>query len=681
MLERSERASGAGLGGGEPAPRSSQRLAFAGPRDLSRRERERGPGDLARPLRRRQLPRLVQRLSALERVARVLEGFASQLFGPRFVRQRSQSLTHHLRRRPAGPIAAERSIRIRSVVLLCEGDARPLDPEEKRAQHHQNRHRTTHSPRTQTHEQRVGKGAWPAVVLSGERGAVVPSPPVLERAALHQTRFRTPGVSPDARGVVLGQRGVVLFPSLDRLVAFLRAYGDEGSLDELLPSLEIRRLVTSLKTREIMLSVQAESSYRMDRIAGVAKLAGGLVFTGTSRHFVKYRDPASPLGYDVAELLDEAADLVLYHDSFQQAYAYEREISFRDLVLKLTPHRVPPGGDPIPDRLFATAEVGIGGALVGYLFRWRVTARAALAEWPSQSAFSDAPRRLYVFDIAGAPARVVALMQAIPGVHVFAPLGETFAVELGFRHPISLESCASLFDKGKLYLFRGDGEVELVDPLPPFAPVRSLVRTDLSLEKGKKAGPATPKDVDLSMSLPLRLAPSSEPWRNVVSAVIPGDQREWLSRLLYALPPNTLAALRMAIGEDRIYLIDRSGIEGVPLGVYYCEVAERIYVPAGLTLVPAVASAVLEELVRDRGDGHVYFEPGRSTPIVIPATAFGPISRRALREVGAAPVSADRPDNTEPPLPLLQYDDARRFPLWGVPGKKLPDAEAEEEEG
>ena len=66
--------------------------------------------------------------------------------------------------------------------------------------------------------------------------------------------------------------------------------------------LVIRRLVTPLKTREIMLQVQAESSYRMDRIAGVAKLAGGLVFTGTSRHFVKYRDAASPLGYDVLEL-------------------------------------------------------------------------------------------------------------------------------------------------------------------------------------------------------------------------------------------------------------------------------------------------------------------------------------------------------------------------------------------
>jgi hypothetical protein len=320
---------------------------------------------------------------------------------------------------------------------------------------------------------------------------------------------------------------------------------------------------------------------------------------------------------------------------------------------------------------------------VSYLFRWRVDGRAALAEWPSTSAFEDRPRRLYVFDLRDVPPRVVGLMRAIPGVHVFEPLGETFAVELGYRHPISLESCATLFDKGTLHLFRGDGHVELVTPTPPFAPVRSLVRTDLSLDERSGVVAGGPERADLSMSLPLRLAPSTEPWRNIVSAVVPASQREWLSRLLYALPPNTLAALRIAIGADRIFLLDRSGIEGVPLGVYYSEVAERIYVPAGLSLVPAVASSVLLELVRERGDGHVYFEAGRSTPIVVPASAFGPVSRRALRDVAATPVSADRPDNTEPPLPLLQYGEARRFPLWGVPGKKTepsaPSREGEDE--
>lgn len=495
---------------------------------------------------------------------------------------------------------------------------------------------------------------------------------MLERAALHQTRFRTPGVTPDARGVVLGQKGAVLFPSLDRLVAFLRAYGEEGSLDELLPTLSIRRVVTPLRTREILLTCGSESSYRLDRIASVAKLAGGLVFTGTSRHFVKYRDAASPLGYDVEELLDEQADVVLYHDSFQQAYAHEREIPFRDLVMKLEPIRVPPSERHTPTRLYVTAEVGIGGALVGYLFRWQVRARAAFAEWPSESAFEDTTRRLYVFDVEEAPPRIVDLMTHLPGVHVFEPLGASFAVELGFRHPIALESCQSIFDDEALTLFQGDGDVVIVDPAPPFAPVRSLVRNDLTLEHAGTIKQGKAKEGDMSFELPLRLDTSMAPWRAVVASVVPAAQRPWLARMLYALPPRTLSTLRMAIANDCVYLLDRGGIEGVPLGTFYSEVAERIYVPSGMTLVPAVAPQVLQDLVSDRQGGHVFFEPETSAPRVVPASAFGPVSRQVLREVAAMTVHADAPDRHDPPLPLMQYGDARRFPLWGVPGKDLP---------
>src|SRR5690606_13473596 len=140
-------------------------------------------------------------------------------------------------------------------------------------------------------------------------------------------------------------------------------------------------------------------------------------------------------------------------------------------------------------------------ALVGYLFRWQVRARAALAEWPGDSAFDDTTRRLYVFDVEEAPPRIVALMAALPGVHVFEPLGTSFAVELGFRHPIALESCQSIFDDDALTLFRGDGQVVLVDPAPPFAPVRSLVRNELTLEAVDPVKKGKPGSAELGFEL------------------------------------------------------------------------------------------------------------------------------------------------------------------------------------
>jgi hypothetical protein len=503
----------------------------------------------------------------------------------------------------------------------------------------------------------------------------------LEPAALHQTRFRTPGVTPDSRGVVVGQKGLCLFPSLDRAVAFFRAYAEEGSLDELLPTLNIERVISSLKTREVLVSMAAESSYRMDRVAQVARLAGGDVFTGTQRHFVRYRDARSPLGYDIVEIVDAKADVVLYAEAYRQAYNVERQVPFGELILKLQPY-VAPVGDKHPlSRIWVTAETGIGNALVGYLFRWRVKAKVALAEWPPESAFDEGVKRLHVFDVDDPPARVVKLLRSLPGVHVFEPVAGNVGVEVGFKHPVALESCQGVFAKNGLTLFMGKNtggsQVTIVDPVPPLAPVQTLVRSDVRLDDargGSSARHALTASMPNVLDLSLRLASSQLAWRNVVASVVPIAEREWLARMLYVLPPRTLESIRMAITEEAIYLWDPNGIEGVPLGRFYSRVAERVYVPAGMTLVPAVSSSVLEELVAGAGGGHVFFIDGEERPRVVSSDAFGPVSRRVLKSVAGAHVHADAPDRADIPLPLLSYGPESRFPLWGVPGKTEPKA-------
>ena len=466
---------------------------------------------------------------------------------------------------------------------------------------------------------------------------------------------------------MLGQRGVVLFPSIDRVVAFLRAYGEDSTLDDLVPSLEIRRLVTPLKTREVMLSVASESSYRMDRIAGFAKLAGGLVFTGTSRHFVKYRDAGSPLGYDVGELADDNADVVLYHDAFEQPYAFEREIPLRELVLKLTPVPRPPARDRKIARLLATAAPGLGAAVVRYLFRWRVIADAAIVEWPADSAFEDVPRKLYLFDLRDPPARIATLLESVPGVTLFEPVGDHIAVEHGFDHPIALDSCASIFGDEGMWLFRGDGRTDVVSPMPPFAPVRTLVQSNFT-DSAASDRHASPSSDPLGLALDLRVAHTLSPWRAVVASVVPIAQREWLARLLYALPAGTLAALRITMAPDFVYLLDPNGIEGVPLGTFYSEVGKRVYVPSGTALVPAVSPDVLDELLTGRGDGHVFFWADGTPPRFVSDAAFGPVTKRALREVAGQSVRSGAPESAEPGLPLLTYPDGRLFPLRGIAG-------------
>ena len=152
---------------------------------------------------------------------------------------------------------------------------------------------------------------------------------MLEPVILHQSRFNAPGIAPDARGVVLGKQGAVLFQSLDALVGWFRILSDEVTLDDLLPSLGIHEVRSTTESLSFLVEFHAESSYLLDRAARVAALLGALCFTGSGKHLVKYRDAASPLGYDVDAVLPEtggAGDFVVYAESFTQPLRKVREI-------------------------------------------------------------------------------------------------------------------------------------------------------------------------------------------------------------------------------------------------------------------------------------------------------------------------------------------------------------------
>ncbi len=64
----------------------------------------------------------------------------------------------------------------------------------------------------------------------------------------------------------------------------------------------ITKARTALGSREIVVQIPAVSSYAADRAARLRRLVGGAIYTGTSKHFVKYRDDRSPYGYDAVDI-------------------------------------------------------------------------------------------------------------------------------------------------------------------------------------------------------------------------------------------------------------------------------------------------------------------------------------------------------------------------------------------
>jgi hypothetical protein len=460
---------------------------------------------------------------------------------------------------------------------------------------------------------------------------------MLDRVAVHQTRLRTPGLGLDAKGVALGAKGLVLLPSIDRLVAFLALYTRQNSLADILRSLLVEVVRSKLGAREVTLTFGAESSDRMDRLAEVARLAGGYTFTGTSRHFVQYRDAAAPFGYDIGQITPSDAALALYHNAFSQTYDVEREIEVRQLLLRLEPHP-DPATHREPGARWIAAEAGLGPALIHYFVRSAVDAEVGVAEWPPASSFDDAPIVRYLFRVPEVPARMGPLLASTPGLGVFIPSGPGVAVETGFRHPVNLRACPVFGDAG-LVLFRGRGaDVLELERLPALGDVAAFARVELRKEVAAARAPETVPRAE-AVSIALRLLPSSDPWRSVTASWIRPEEMPLLRHVAYALGPETLRRARIALTTQGVFLRQSTGIEGIPVGEFFREIRSGLYIPAGYDAVPAVAPDVLFRAL-GAPSGQVIFLGRDGRAVGVPGDAFVPLETALLEAQAWAPITA-----------------------------------------
>jgi hypothetical protein len=488
---------------------------------------------------------------------------------------------------------------------------------------------------------------------------------MLDRIALHQTRLRTPGLGLDAKGVALGAKGLVLLPSLDRLVAWLSVYTRDRSLEDLLPSLEIHLVRSKLGTREIALEVAAESSDRMDRVADVARLVGGFTFTGTSRHFVQYRDAAAPFGYDAPDLLTTDARLALYHERFTQLYEMERAIEPKTLLLRLMPQVDPATAEEAGPR-WIVAEQGVGPALVHYLVRSRVEGDVTVGEWPPASAFDEEPVRRYVLRVPELPDRMRGLVRETPGITAFLPAGPGIAVQIGYRHPVSLRACP-VFDPNGLVFLRGAGaEPWSLSRVPPLGDLRAFARVELRGEDSRVLSVATATFAPPEVRVALRLLPSPAPWRGVTASWVGRDQLPLLRRLAYALPRSTIARTMVAITESGIFLRSPVGIEAIPLGTFFVEIHPNLLIPAGYEILPAVAPDVLHRTLGSPV-GQVLFLTAAGRTVGVADEAFVPLESAILEASPWEPAIAQEIERTLEGATIdLQPGPLGAFPLSGV---------------
>ncbi len=496
----------------------------------------------------------------------------------------------------------------------------------------------------------------------------------LEHVAHGQSRFMTPGVAPDPRGVVLGRFLVIVFPTLEGVVSWLRLYSHEASLDELVAGLEIVRVRTPLMSREMILKIPAISSYAGDRAARLARLVGGSIYTGTAKHFVKYRDDRSPYGYDAVEItaLPQGAELVVHGDDFTQTYTREGDLQLSRLLFRLSLRRMPGaqrlGPEERGELVLAVAR-GLADGVIRYLWRNKVEGEVGLVTPKNRP--SDVGGELrgdpsyLLMRVRNLPERILELFLGTPGIDVFRPVSGNVAVAVGWAHPVELASVASLLPEDTYHVFwPGDRVDVLAGPLE-LSRLADLTRIDLELEpvrEPRQGGVVTPDAVAVA----LRLAPAAGLARRVTATLIPLTHTAHFKRLVYLLPPPALRGLRVAVTDRGIVVVANHDLDVIPLGALLTELAPGILVPIGLEVVPRVSPEVLASAL-GHGSGVLTVFTPEGPPFQLPEAKLAVLERRTIAKLEAEVVEVREVALAPPGDPSVVNDPLGRFALWGFP--------------
>ncbi len=505
--------------------------------------------------------------------------------------------------------------------------------------------------------------------------------PLLEPVAAGQTRFRMQGLAPDARGIAVGRELLVVVSTLDRLVAFLGAYSEEASLDDLMSTLTLERASRVGGGHAFLLRFAAGDGYTADRAGRLVAAVRGQLYTGSGSIFVRWRERDAPFGYDLVESVDVGpADVVLVDVEFVGRYGVADRIDPVDLVqrLQLQVVPIPLGGvgqaaDGAGVREMALVLVAPGLVRRALSYLWRV--EHPFAGYPVR--IEDDSRDAMLLRVRQPDPRVIDVLRSTPGVEVFVPVSARTAVELGYRHPIELRSASSCFPGEDVFLFRGTvRRVERVAGPPRFVDGRHLVEgsSEVTLQRVGFLGDG---EVE-KLRVDLKMRPSTVP-REPRGVLVPWDRAQLLRKLVYLIPPSALAASRLAMLEQGLVVLTTALVGArnaatvaslgagslVPLGRRLCEAAPGVLVPDGWEPWPRVRPELLRDLLELAVDDHAVFLSPDEEPVRLPAAKLRPLDAAVLARIPPSEGEWVEPELSEIGPAELRNERLGRFALWG----------------
>jgi hypothetical protein len=168
--------------------------------------------------------------------------------------------------------------------------------------------------------------------------------------------------------------------------------------------------------------------------------------------------------------------------------------------------------------------------------------------------------------------------------------------------------------------------------------VRAFARIETRSQALRAHGIRDPQKL-VAIALPLRLVPSTEPWRAVTATWVRGPDIDLLRQVAYSLGPDTLRRARAAFTEEGIFVRHATGIEGIPVGEFFREIHPGLLIPAGYDALPAVAPDVLHKAFGAPA-GQTLFLGRDSRALAVPNEAFVSLEVALLEAQHWAPARA-----------------------------------------
>jgi hypothetical protein len=463
---------------------------------------------------------------------------------------------------------------------------------------------------------------------------------MIEAVVLGQTRFHVPGLAADERGVAVGRRLLCLFTDRPHLLGFLRSLSRAGALKDILSSVLMEELATLQGGRDVAVSFDVASSYGAEPCAAAARAHQALVLTGNQRQFVPYRDARRPLGCDVADatvLKNAEGAYAFFLDGGAELRPILARLDLKDLLIRMLPVPLRPKevSEQRPEAVVLRVPRGLLPSVRSYLWRRRVDADVSMVRLQSHSLFERDAGELGLVRCRDLPAGALALMESTPGLEVYLPTLDHLLVQRGFRHPIALDACASMFPSDEVLLFCGTRKCveHLTEPLQAVA-LDDVMDVALALEDGTQVIRAEPAQLGAveHLKVDVRLVQDEDARVSAEAILVPNARLGDLLALVHVLPQTLWIGCLVALARPYTVVLCPQGVRAFPLGHALAQVHARVFVPAGMRFSPRLTDEIMAEHFLLAGNDHMVFfpPPDAGDPFIVGRSAFVPLSRAAI---------------------------------------------------